>query len=229
MQLDKLWSESGLASESRMAELHFNAWQQDDRDLTLEEAFYLFDSTIESFDRPPLTLAAVSAAKALSGTQWALCGGAAVSKMLGRRIAVDVDILAADRSAALSRLLGSNEFLLVQGSKLKHGAGGEINLLDTESGTWRTPKQVANHAVATATIERVCGEDMPMVTPAGLIATKLARANSDLVGADQDKVDIINVLIKYSRQDLSEFGITGAMQGEYDRLIARASQIRPKE
>ena len=229
MQLDKLWSESGLASESRMAELHFNAWQQDDRDLTLEEAFYLFDSTIESFDRPPLTLAAVSAARALSGTQWALCGGAAVSKMLGRRITVDVDILAADLSAALSLLLGSSEFLQAQGGKLKHGSGGEINLLDSESGSWKSPKQVAKHAVATATIERVCGEEMRMVTPAGLIATKLARANSDLAGADQDKVDIINVLIKYGRQDLSEFGFTVAMQEEYEHLIARAGQIRPEQ
>jgi hypothetical protein len=61
-----------------------------------------------------------------------------------------------------------------------------------------------------------------------LIATKLGRAISDLVGADQDKADIINVLIKYGRQDLSEFGITLAMQEEYDRLIARAGQIRPE-
>ncbi len=101
-------------------------------------------------------------------------------------------------------------------------------MLDTESAYWRTPKQLAKHALATATVQRVCGEDMPMVTPASLIATKLGRANTDLVGADQDKVDIINVLIKYGYQDLSEFGITRAMQEEYDRLMARAAQIRPE-
>ena len=88
---------------------------------------------------------------------------------------------------------------------------------------------MARHALATATRQRVCGEEMPMVTPAGLIATKLGRANTDLVGADQDKVDIVNVLIKYGRQDLSEFGITLEMQGEYERLVARASKIQPEQ
>ena len=100
MQLDKLWRESGLASDSRLAELHFNAWHKDDRNLTLEEAFYLGDSMMESFDLPPLTLAAVSAARALSGTQWAICGGTAVSKLLRPRTSVDVYILAADRSGS---------------------------------------------------------------------------------------------------------------------------------
>ena len=228
MRLDKLWTEYRLATESQLAELHFNAWRRDDRNLTLEEAFYLCDSMMESFDLPPLSLAAVSAARSLRGTSWALCGGTAVNKLLRPRTTVDVDILAADRSTAISLLLRSNEFFQAQGSTRKHASGGEIDLLDTESGYWRTPKQVAKHALATATVQRVCGEDMPMVTPASLIATKLGRANSDLVGADQDKVDIINVLIKYGYQDLSGFGITRAMQEEYDRLIARASQIRPE-
>ena len=50
MQLDKHWIESGLASESRLAELQFNAWHRDDRNLTLEEVFYLGDSMMESFE-----------------------------------------------------------------------------------------------------------------------------------------------------------------------------------
>jgi hypothetical protein len=228
MQLDKLWRESGLASESRLAEIHFAAWHKDDGNLTLEEAFYLCDSMLESFDLPPLSLAALSAAKALAGTQWALCGGTAVNKLLRPRTTVDVDILAADRSTAISLLLRTNEFFQAQGNKLKHASGGEIDLLDTESGYWKAPKQVARHALATATKQRVFGEDMPMVTPAGLIATKLARAATDLVGADQDKVDIVNVLIKHGHQDLSEFGVTQAMQEEYERLIARAAKIRPE-
>ena len=49
MQLDKLWRESGLASETRLSDLYFNAWRRDDRNLTLEEAFYHGDSMMESF------------------------------------------------------------------------------------------------------------------------------------------------------------------------------------
>ena len=229
MRLNKLWKEAELASDARLAEISYNAWHKDERDLTLEESFYLCDSMLESFDLPPLSLACVSAAKILAGRQWAICGGTAVSKLVKPRTTVDVDILVADRSTALSLLLRSNEFFQAEGNKLKHRSGGEIDLLDTESGFWRTPKQVARHALATANRQRVCGEDLPMVTPAGLIATKLGRAMTDLIGADQDKVDIINVLFKYGYQDLADFGISSAMQDEYDRLIARAKAVQPEQ
>ena len=185
---------------------------------------------MESFDLPPLTLAAVSVARALYGTQWAFCGGTAVSNLLKPRTTIDVDILSADRSTAISLLLRSNEFFQVEGSKLKHSSGGEIDLFDTESGYWRTPSRWQGTALATATIQRVCGEEMRMVTPAGLIATKLGRAQHRLGGADQDKVDIVNVLIKYGIQEpFADFGISAAMKEEYERLIARARQIRAEE
>ena len=110
MQLHKLWKDSGLASESRLAEIYYSAWHKDAGELTLEETFYLCDSMLESYDLPPLSLAAMAAARALAGTQWALCGGTAVNKLVRPRTTVDVDILAADRSTAITLLLRSNEF-----------------------------------------------------------------------------------------------------------------------
>ena len=57
---------------------------------------------------------------------------------------------------------------------------------------------------------------------------KTRQGHDRLDRADQDKVDIINVLIKYGYQDLADFGISFAMQDEYDRLIARARAIQPE-
>lgn len=210
MRLDDLWKN--------------NVWHKNG-DYTLEEAFYLCDSLRESFDLPPLSMAAISAAKILSGTKWALCGGTAVSKLVRPRTTSDVDILSADRSTAISKLLQSRQFN-VAGSTLKHTSGGEIDILDTESRYWNTPKQIVQQALETAIEQHVFGQRMPMVTPAGLIATKLGRAITNLAGADQDQVDIINVLKKHGRQDLSHYDLTTKMSEEYKRLIIRAESIR---
>jgi hypothetical protein len=199
-------------------------WQKT-RDYTLEETFYLCDSLREAFDLPPLSLAAISAAKILYNTKWALCGGTAVSKLVRPRTTSDIDILAADRSTVISRLLQTKQFN-AEGSTLKHISGGEIDILDTESRYWNTPKQIVRQALDTAVEQQVFGQRMPMVTPAGLVATKLGRAITNLVGSDQDQVDIINVLKKYGYQDLSRYDLTAKMVEEYKRLIARAKSIQ---
>ena len=65
-----------------------------------------------------------------------------------------------------------------------------------------------------------------MVTPAGIIAMKLGRAVSNDRKAQSDKGDIINVLIRYGYQDLSEYALTRAMSEEYEKLVEEAKNAR---
>ncbi len=44
--------------------------------------------------------------------------------------------------------------------------------------------------------------------------------------AHQDKSDIINVLIRYGEQDLSDYSLTQAMSDEYKRLVEEAKNAR---
>ncbi len=128
MNLDLLWRATGLVSEPRLAEIRYNAWHKT-ADYTLDEASYLCDSLRESFDLPPLSLAALDAAEALQGSRWAFCGGTVVNQLVEPRITKDVDIVTADRSSAISALPRSRKFH-VEGGKLKHLSGGEIDVLE---------------------------------------------------------------------------------------------------
>lgn len=205
MRLEELWQKSTL--------------------ITLEEAFHICDAVRESVDRPSLSQAVIAAAKILAGTKWALCGGFVVGVLTEPRATIDVDILVADRSTVLTKLLQSHQFS-VEKDRLKHLSGGVIDILDINSRYWNMPKQVALQALKTAVLQRAFGQQMPMVTPAGLIATKLGRAITNLQGADQDQVDILNVLRKYGYQDLSNYNITATMEREYKRLVAKAKTIQ---
>ena len=207
--LDKLWRDSGV-SESHVADVRRNAWNKSDG-FTLEEAFYLCDSLRESFDLPPLSQAAMAAADALSGVPWAFCGGTAINQLVEPRITRDVDIVVLDRSTAMSKLLHTGQFH-AEGGKLKHLSGGEIDILNSESGS----------LLSTATMHRMWGENVPMVSPAGIIAMKLGRAITNAVKAYQDQEDILGVLRKYGYQDLSQYSLTQAMLDEYNKLAKEA-------
>ena len=222
MKLNDLWK------ESKSGKTASSCWHKTDTEYTLEESLFLGDSIGESFGLPSLSLVVLSAAKALYGEKWAICGGAAVSKLVRPRATSDIDILAADRSTAITKLLQSRDFHQ-EGTKLKHTSGGEIDILDTESRYWNTPQQVVREALHTAVEQNVFGQRMNMVTPSGLIATKLGRAITNLVGSDQDRVDIINVLRKHGYQNLDGFGITDKMEDEYKRLIERAKELEEPE
>ncbi len=65
-----------------------------------------------------------------------------------------------------------------------------------------------------------------MVTPAGAIAMKVGRAISNDRKAHQDKGDIVNILIKYGYQELSQFALTQAMSEEYEKLVEEAKNAR---
>jgi len=224
MKLDSLWRTTGLVSEPRLAEIRHNAWHKD-AGYTLEEASYLCDSLRESFDLPPLSLAALDAAEALQGSPWAFCGGTVVNQLVEPRITKDVDIVTSDRSGAISTLLRSRKFH-ADGGKLKHLSGGEIDVLNWESGNLDCPKATALRALATATTQRMLGRNVPMVTPAGVIAMKLGRAISNDRKAHQDKGDIINILIRHGYQDLSGYALTQAMSEEYEKLVEEAKNAR---
>ena len=171
-----MWKATGLVSEPRLAEIRHNAWHKD-ADYTFDEASYLCDSMRESFDLPPLSLAALDAAEALQGSRWAFCGGTVVNQLVEPRMTKDVDIVTADRSSAISSLLRTRKFH-AEGGKLKHLSGGEIDVLNWESGNLDCPKATALRALASARMQRMFGRDVPMVTPAGVIAMKLGRAIS---------------------------------------------------
>lgn len=224
MKLDVLWRATGLVTEPQLAEVRYNAWHKE-AGYTLEEASYLCDSLRESFDLPPLSLAALDAAEALHGSPWAFCGGTAMNKLVEPRMTKDVDIVTSDRSSAISALLRSRKFR-AEGDKLKHLSGGEIDVLDWESGNLDCPKATALRALAAATTQRLFGRDVLMVTPAGVIAMKLGRAISNDRKAHQDKSDIINLLIRYGEQDLSKYSLTQAMSEEYQRLVEEAKNAR---
>jgi hypothetical protein len=224
MKLDLLWRATGLVSEPRIAEIRYNAWHKVS-DYTVEEASYLCDSLRESFDLPPLSLAALDAAEALQGNRWAFCGGTVVNHLVEPRMTKDVDIVTSDRSSAISALLQSHRFH-AEGGTLKHVSGGEIDVLNWESGNLDCPKATALQALATARIQRMLGRDVPMVTPAGVIAMKLGRAISNDRKAHQDKGDIVNILIKHGYQDLSAYSLTPAMSDEYARLVEEAKNVR---
>jgi hypothetical protein len=193
--------------------------------ITLEEALILCDTVLEVHEYSPLTPAILAVAMTLHGMDWALCGGLAVGVLTRPRATVDIDIITSDRSTVLSKLLQSKQFIQ-KGSKMAYVSGGEIDVLDTNSGYWNTPKQVSQLALDTSRQEDFFGQKIPVVTPAGLVATKLGRAFTNLEGADQDKVDIISVLREYGKQDLSQYDLTTEMAKEYERLIARAADIR---
>ena len=89
--IDKLWQESGV-SESHINQIRYNAWNKSE-DLTIEEAFYLCDSLRESFDLPPLSQAAMSAAESLSGIRWAFCGGTAINVLVEPRIGNGMELV----------------------------------------------------------------------------------------------------------------------------------------
>src|SRR5271168_1943818 len=108
MKLDLLWRATGLVAEPRLAEIRHNAWHKD-ADYTLEEASYLCDSLRESFDLPPLSLAALDAAEALQGSPWAFCDGTVINQLVEPRMTKDVDIVTSDRSSAISALLRSRK------------------------------------------------------------------------------------------------------------------------
>ncbi len=224
MKLDLLWRATGLVSEPRLAEIRYNAWHKD-ADYSLEEASYLCDSLRESFDLPPLSMAALDAAEALGNSRWAFCGGTVINQLVEPRITKDVAVVTADRSSAISALLQSRKFR-AEGGKLKHLSGGEIDVLNWESGNLDCPKPTALRALATATTQRMLGRAVPMVTPAGIIAIKLGRAISNDRKAHQDKGDIINVLIRHGYQDLSEYALTQAMSEEYEKLVEEAKNAR---
>lgn len=215
--LDKLWRESGV-SELLLDDIRHNAWNKT-KDFTIEEAFYLCDSLRESFDLPPLSQAAIAAAEALSivGISWAFCGGTAINVLVEPRTTKDVDILVADRSDAMSKLLQTNQFH-AEGGKLKHISGGEIDILNWESGNLDCPKETAKKSLSTATTQRMWGKNVFMVSPAGVIAMKLGRAITNDAKAYQDKGDIIRVLMKYGYQDLSKYNLTQKMINEYEKL-----------
>ena len=193
--------------------------------ITLEEALILCDMVLEVHEYSPLTPAILAVATVLHDMDWALCGGLAVGVLTRPRATVDIDIITSDRSTVLSKLLQSKQFIQ-KGSKIIHISGGEIDVLDTSSGYWNTPKQVSQLALDTSRQQNFFGQRIPVVTPDGLVATKLGRAFTNLEGADQDKVDIINVLREHGKQDLSKYDLTTEMVEEYERLIARAANIR---
>ncbi len=224
MKLDLLWRATGLVSETRLEEIRYNAWHKDSGH-TLEEASYLCDSLRESFDMPPLSLAALDAAEALQGRRWAFCGGTVVNQLVEPRMTKDVDIVTSDRSSAISALLQSRKFH-AEGGKLKHVSGGEIDVLNWESGNLDCPKATALQALASAKMQRMLGRDVPMVTPAGAIAMKLGRAISNDRKSHQDKGDIINILIEHGYQDLSEYALTPAMSDEFAKLVEEARNAR---
>ena len=223
MKLDLLWRESGV-SESHLAEVRYNAWNKNDN-LTLEEAFYLCDSLRESFDLPPLSQAAMCAADILADIPWAFCGGTAINKLIEPRTTKDVDILTLDRSNAMSKLLQSKLFR-AEGNKLKHTSGGEIDIINWESGNLHCPKETAKRALATASTQRMWGKNVPMVSPAGVIAMKLGRATTTKPKARQDQEDILAVLRKYGYQNLSKYHLTQAMLAEYKKLADEVKNIQ---
>jgi len=57
---------------------------------------------------------------------------------------------------------------------------------------------------------------------AGLIAMKLASAAKGAKGAYQDKADVMKLLEKFGRLDLSGYSLTTAVQEEYRKLAAEA-------
>ena len=222
MKLDKLWRDIGV-SESDLAKIRRDSWFKSD-DFTLEESLYLCDAMCESCDLPPLSAAAKDIAETLQGTKWAFCGGTAINKLVEPRMTQDVDVVVADRSSAISQLLRTHKFS-AYADGLRHESGAKVDVVNYESGNLECPKQVALQALDTARLQRLFGFDVPLVSPAGLIAMKLGRACSKLPKAEQDQHDIISLLVKFGHQDLSRFSLTVVMRDEYKRLATRAEQI----
>lgn len=220
MQLVKLWKDAGI-SEAQLIQAS-QGWAKDATgDYSLEEALYVCDAIGEALDLPALAPVVVAVADVLSDTAWALCGGVAFSKLTEPRATKDVDVLVLDRSATISQLLQSRKFHVV-GGQLKHLSGADIDVLNWESGELDVPSAVAKQALSFAKEQAAWGRRIPMVTPAGLIALKLASAAKGAKRAYQDKADIMKVLEKFGYQDLSGYSLTTAMQEEYQKLVAEA-------
>jgi len=142
-------------------------------------------------DLPPLSMAALDAAEALGNSRWAFCGGTVINQLVEPRITKDVDVVTADRSSAISALLRSRKFR-AEGGKLKHLSGGEIDVLNWESGNLDCP-QLPLYARWLPPRRNRCSVGPSPCYASRSHCMKLGRAISNDRKAHQDKGDIINV------------------------------------
>lgn len=171
----------------------------------------------------PLTEAVSDLAGMLSGkdVQWALCGGLAVGVHARPRGTNDVDIMVPDEMTVDRIVMLLNEkFRRTRDHAVTHRRSGvEVEILSPEF--LNVDSAISKAVISSASHSQVGKSSIPVVTRAGLVASKLGRSSR------QDLADIEAVIRMGGPVDLSGYPLEDEQMDVYRGILKDVSPDKP--